>query len=55
MMLVSGCVTVTSPNAICSGTKALRTVHAEALVVDGGDRSVLTGQALIATMDAGCE
>jgi hypothetical protein len=28
--------------------------HAEALVVDGGDRSVVTGQRLIAQYDAAC-
>ncbi len=54
-MLVTGCVTVASDSAICSGTEALRTVHAKALVEDGGDRSVVTGQALIATMDVGCQ
>jgi hypothetical protein len=53
-LLVSGCVTVTSDSAVCDGTAALRTVHAAALVEDGGDRSIVTGQALIATLDAGC-
>ena len=53
-MLVSGCVRGLSDSAICDGTDALRTVHAKALVADGGDRSVVTGQVLIATIDAGC-
>ena len=53
-MLVSGCASVGSSEAICDATDALRRVHAQALVSDGGDRSVVTGQALIATLDAGC-
>ena len=53
-MLLSGCVNVGSGEAICDGTEALRRVHAQALVEDGGDQSVVSGQALIATLDAGC-
>jgi len=53
-MLLSGCVNVGSSEAICDGTEALRRVHAQALVEDGGDQSVVSGQALIATLDAGC-
>lgn len=53
--LVSGCAAVSSPNAICDGTVALRDAHAEALLEDGGDASVQTGAALIAALDAGCD
>ena len=53
MTLVSGCATVSSPNAICDGTVGLRDAHAEALLRDGGV-SVQTGAALIAALDAGC-
>ena len=52
--LASGCANVSSPNAICDGTVALRYTHAEALLDDGGDVSVRTGAALIAALDAGC-
>ena len=55
MTLASGCATVSSPNAICDGTVALRDTHAEALLADGGDVSVRTGAALIAALDAGCD
>lgn len=53
MLLVSGCVTV-NQTAVCDGTRTLRTAHVEALLDDGGDRSVVTGAALVAALDAGC-
>ena len=52
-MPVLGCASVSSP-AICDGTIALRSLHADALIEDGGDQSVQTGAALIAALDAGC-
>lgn len=55
ILLVSGCVTATSLNAVCDGTERLRTIHTEDLVTDGGDRSVISGAMLIATIDAGCK
>jgi hypothetical protein len=51
---VSGCVSVASGNAICDATKAARPEHAAALVEDGGEKSVITGQYLIQLLDAGC-
>ena len=56
-MLVSGCVTATpnSADAICDGTRKARSEHAAALASDGGDASVVTGQALIARIDAACD
>lgn len=55
-MLVSGCVTATpnSADAICDGTRQARADHAAALVRDGGPLSLVTGQVLIAKVDAGC-
>jgi len=54
MLLVSGCATVQSGEAICNGTSALRDTHAEALLADGGPRSIVSGDNLIARLDAGC-
>lgn len=56
MLLVSGCIGATpnSGDAICAGTRHARTEHAQALGVDGGPLSLVTGQALIAKLDAGC-
>ena len=53
VMLVSGCLSVNGA-AICDGTKRLRDAHADALLEDAGDRSVVTGAALIGAIDAGC-
>jgi len=50
-----GCASVANNNAICDATAAQRTAHASALAADGGDMSVVTGQALIATLDATCK
>jgi len=54
LMLISGCATVQNQSAICSGSAALRTAHAAALVADGGALSKASGAALIGTIDAGC-
>ncbi len=54
ILLVAGCMNVASGTAICDATDAQRTAHAAALAADGGDMSVVTGQALIATLDATC-
>ena len=51
---VAGCMSVANNSAICDATDAQRTTHAAALAADGGDKSVVTGQALIATLDATC-
>jgi hypothetical protein len=52
--LLTGCAMTPSEAAICTGTEALLADHAAALVADGGPMSLVTGQALIATLDAGC-
>jgi hypothetical protein len=41
-------------SAICDGTLRLRDAHADALIEDGGQKSIKTGAALIASLDAGC-
>jgi hypothetical protein len=51
---VAGCMNAVSDSAICQGTRQARTDHAAALVADGGPRSLVTGQALISRVDAGC-
>ena len=53
-LFVSSCGFAVNQAAICDGSARLRTDHAAALVQDGGDRSVLTGAALIRAIDAGC-
>ena len=50
---VTACVTASQP-AICEGTARATDAHAAALVVDGGPLSVVTGDTLIAQLDAGC-
>lgn len=62
-LLAAGCVSATGPvavappqraDAVCDGLRPAVDAHAEALVADGGDRSVVTGQRLIARYDAAC-
>lgn len=47
-------VTVTSEAGACDALARLVDAHAEALLVDGGDTSVMTGADLIAAYDAVC-
>ncbi len=56
-MLVTGCEAAprTSGDALCDATRAPRAAHSAALADEGSDRMVVRGQALIATMDAGCD
>ena len=51
---VSSCGFAVNQAAICDGSARLRTDHAAALAQDGGNRSVVTGAALIRALDAGC-
>ena len=44
----------TSGDAICDGTRALRTAHAAALAETEDERALETGAALIVAIDAGC-
>ena len=56
ILILPACGSMTAPSeaALCTGTQALLANHAAALVADGGPQSLVTGQALIATLDAGC-
>ena len=53
-LLATGCMSAVNSNAICDATSAIRTEHAAALAVDGGDKSVVTGARLIAMIDGAC-
>lgn len=59
MMIVTGCAPVGSvenqASPLCDMTDDLRRDHSAALALDGGDRSVTSGRALIAALDAGCD
>lgn len=60
MLPVSGCVSAANEPigelpALCDDTYQLRTDHAAALADDGGDRSVVTGAALLSRTDGACE
>jgi hypothetical protein len=52
--ILSGCVTTGSLEALCSGTARLEADHAAALAGEASDKAVMTGQAYIATVAAGC-
>ncbi len=54
MTLVTSCASV-SQNAICDATIKDRDALTQALLLDGGDVSVVAGQNLIAKLDAGCQ
>lgn len=51
--LLSGCA-ATSDRGLCDGLAPLANAHASALLADGGDQSVVTGERLLAGLDAGC-
>jgi hypothetical protein len=55
MLLLTGCATVNaSDSAICAGLNPLVDSHANALIIDGGPQSLVTGDKLITGYDAGC-
>jgi|DEB0MinimDraft_10_1074344.scaffolds.fasta_scaffold34621_2 hypothetical protein len=56
LLLVSGCsiTPIRSADAICDGTRKARADLAQALVDDGGDRSVTAGQVLLSQMQGAC-
>ena len=43
-----------SENALCTASVLPMNDHAAALIEDGGDRSVITGDYLMRVIDAGC-
>ena len=53
-MLASACAISVSDAALCTATEASRRAHANALLVDGGDTSVITGADLLEKFKAGC-
>ena len=53
MLLVSGCLNANA-TAICDGLRGDVDALAEALLIDGGDLSVTTGQVVISRFDRGC-
>ena len=55
-LLAGGCsiALTTSGDAICDGTEQARAELTRALLADGGDQSVVAGQALISQLDAVC-
>ena len=53
LLLVTSCASV-SQSELCQSLSPRVDAHAEALLVDGGDQSVITGEYLIAGFDAGC-
>ena len=53
LIALGSCMSV-NQSAICDGTLRLRDAHADALIEDGGQKSIKTGAALIASLDAGC-
>ena len=54
-MLVTGCANLVNDAALCSATSQARKAHAQALLVDGGDQSVVTGANLLDDFKAGCD
>lgn len=54
MMPLSGCAIGVADSVICQRTAAPSDAHTAALIEDGGPKSLVTGQNLIAILDAGC-
>ena len=56
LLLGAGCVSATPRNAdaLCAGSRAARAEHAMALAASHDERALITGQRLIALLDAGC-
>lgn len=54
LVLVAGCATVPSSVAICTNTVQERNDHVAALIETPDEKVLLTGQRLIAKLDAGC-
>ena len=55
MLIVTGCTSVVSKDAVCSGTAQERAEHAQALAEAQEPESMATGRNLIAKIDAACE
>ena len=56
MMLLTGCVTTQmSGNAVCSGLRGPSLDLSDALIEDGGPKSIVAGDKLISGLRAGCK
>ena len=53
LALAQACAPVSLP-ALCTASESPMSDHAAALIEDGGDRSVVTGDYLMRVIDAGC-
>lgn len=51
---LAACLASPEPSGVCAGLEPLERDHAAALLADGGDQSVVTGNRLIASIDAAC-
>ncbi|WGR61457.1 hypothetical protein E3U26_12440 [Paracoccus ferrooxidans] len=54
LMLIAGCATTQSGDAVCAGTAEAARAHADALLIDGGALSKRTGLRLLDKRKAGC-
>jgi hypothetical protein len=55
MLLLQGCANVkTSDSALCAGLDPLVNSHVDALIIDGGPQSLITGDRFVSGYDAGC-
>ncbi len=57
MLWLTACAATSGPDGLtgmCAALAPLGASHAAALVADGGDQSVVTGERLLAGIDAGC-
>jgi len=55
MLLLQGCANVkTSDSALCAGLDPLVKSHVDALIIDGGPQSLITGDRFVSGYDAGC-
>lgn len=55
VLLVSSCAIGNLDSAVCDGLKRPIDNLASALLVDGGDRSVVAGANVVSAYDAGCK
>lgn len=56
-LLVAGCsnAKLISDSALCNGLEPLVNKHVDALLIDGGPQSIVSGERLVAGYDAGCK
>lgn len=54
LMLLSGCGTVVSDSALCDATAQARDQAAAAVLIDGGEQSIIAVANLLQLLDKGC-